>query len=152
MCPCLSHQDCKVGLWRSTNHVGDEALVSGRIQDGEMFFLSFKVSSPDLHRLPLVPLLLVCVQSPRQVPATSMFIYQFSLLTTVLSSLKTAEHAALFSSVGRAQRLCPRCSGPGFESLPGALCWVSLPLLSLILFPVDSSAVLSIKPYKGQKI
>ena len=41
------------------------------------------------------------------------------------------------------QRLCPRCSGPGFESRPGALCCVSLPLF-LIPFPVASSAVLSI--------
>ena len=40
------------------------------------------------------------------------------------------------------QRLCPRGSGPGFQSWPGALCCVSLPL-SLILFPVMSSAVLS---------
>ena len=55
---------------------------------------------------------------------------------------------APFISVGRAlshiQRLCPR-----FESRPGALCWMSLPF-SLILFPVKSLSVLSIKPYKGQ--
>lgn len=66
-----SHQDCQVGLWRAADHVRDEALVSGRIQDGEMFFLGLKVGPPDLHCLALVPLLLVGVQSPRQVPAPS---------------------------------------------------------------------------------
>ena len=49
------------------------------------------------------------------------------------------------------QRVCPRCSGPGLESRPGALCCVSL-LLSLILFPVTSSANLSIKPLKANNI
>lgn len=73
-----SHQDCKVSLWRSANHVGDEALVSGRIEDGEMFLLSLKVRSANLHRLPLVSLLLVCVQSPGQVPVTSMSIQEMS--------------------------------------------------------------------------
>lgn len=42
-----------------------------------------------------------------------------------------------FRSVGRAashiQRLCPRCSGPGFESWTGALCCMYVPL-SLTLF------------------
>lgn len=36
-----------------------------------MFLLRLKVSSPDLHRFPLVSLLLVRVQSPRQVPTPS---------------------------------------------------------------------------------
>ena len=48
------------------------------------------------------------------------------------------------------QRLCPRCSRPRFDSRPGLLCCVSLPL-SLILFHVTSSATLLIKPYKRQK-
>ena len=39
------------------------------------------------------------------------------------------------------QRLCPHCNGPGFESQPGALCCVSLPLSVSYL----SRAVLSIK-------
>ena len=34
------------------------------------------------------------------------------------------------------QRLCPRCSGSGFDSRQGSLCCVLL-LLSLILFPVE---------------
>ena len=37
------------------------------------------------------------------------------------------------------------CSKPGFNSRPGSLCCVSFPL-SLSLFPVISSAVLTIKP------
>ena len=41
-------------------------------------------------------------------------------------------------------------AGPGFESRPGALCCVSLPL-SIILFLVTSSAGLSIKPKKYLK-
>lgn len=65
------HQDSQVSLRRSANHVGDEAFVSGGVQDGEMFLLGLKVSSPNLHRFPLVSLLLVCVQSPRQVPTPS---------------------------------------------------------------------------------
>ena len=54
---------------------------------------------------------------------------------------------APFNSVERAphvQRLCPRCSVPGFDSRPGALCFVSLPL-SLIPFPVTAFAILSLK-------
>lgn len=90
-----SHQNRQVGLWRSTDHVGDEALVTGGVQDGEMFFLSLKVSSPDLDRLPLVSLLLVCVQSPRQVPATSMFIYSFMFHKTVLWALTSCNQKPL---------------------------------------------------------
>lgn len=48
--------------------------------------------------------------------------------------------------MSHAQRLCPSCSSPGLESRSGALFCVSL-----VLFPVVSSAVLWIKPYKGQK-
>lgn len=72
------------------------------------------------------------------------------------------EHRAPFSSVGRAashvQRLCSRCSRPGFESRPRVLgsspgfesfAACHSPPLSLILFPAISEAVQSIKPYKG---
>ena len=48
--------------------------------------------------------------------------------------------AQLVERVSHVHRLCPRCSGP--ESRPGALYCVSLPL-SLILFPVMASAILS---------
>ena len=53
-------------------------------------------------------------------------------------------------STGRASVPCTealsRCCG--LESRPGALCRVSLPL-SLVLFPVISSAELTVKQYKG---
>ena len=60
-----------------------------------------------------------------------------------------------FSLVGRAGVPCTEAlsslGGPGSESRPGAPFCLSLPL-SLILFPVISSAVLTIiKPYKSQK-
>ena len=48
------------------------------------------------------------------------------------------------------QRVCPRCSRPGFDSWPRSLCCLSLPN-SLILFPVTSSAELSNKTIKGHK-
>ena len=44
--------------------------------------------------------------------------------------------AQLVEQVSHVQRLCPRCSRPGFDSRPGSLCCVSLPL-SLTLFPVQ---------------
>ena len=56
----------------------------------------------------------------------------------------------LAEQASHVQRICPCCSGPGFESQPGTLCCKWVPL-SLILFPVISKVVLSIKPYKGQK-
>ena len=59
--------------------------------------------------------------------------------------------AQLVERVSSVQRLCPRCSGPGFDSRPEFLCCVSLPL-SPTLFPVTSSTVLSIKPRKAKKI
>ena len=46
------------------------------------------------------------------------------------------------------QRLCPRCSGPGFDSRPGSLC--HSPSLSFC-FLSKSSAVLSIKPKRPKK-
>ena len=59
--------------------------------------------------------------------------------------------AQLVERASHVQRLCPRCGGPGVRVLawaPFATCLST----SLILFPVISSAVLSIKPIKGQKI
>ena len=53
--------------------------------------------------------------------------------------------------VSHVQGPCPRCSGPRLESQPGALCCMSLPL-SLDLFPVMSSVVLSIKAKKIKSI
>ena len=50
-----------------------------------------------------------------------------------------------------AQRLCPRCSGPGFEPWPGALCCVSLPL-ALNLFPVISFSCSFNKAWKPKNI
>ena len=44
--------------------------------------------------------------------------------------------AQLVEQVSHVQRLCPRCSRPGFDSRPGSLCCVSFPL-SLTLFPVQ---------------
>lgn len=63
-----THQYCQVSLWRPTDHVGDKAFVARGIQDSKVLFFSLKVGSPDFHGLPLVPLLLVGVQCPRQVP------------------------------------------------------------------------------------
>ena len=62
------HQHGQVRLRRASDHVGDEALVSWGIQDGKVLFFCLKVGAAHLHRLPLVPLLLVCVQSPGEVP------------------------------------------------------------------------------------
>ena len=63
-----THQHCEVRLRRPTDHVGHKALMSRRVQDGEVLLLCLKVRPAYLHRLPLVPLLLVGVQSPGQVP------------------------------------------------------------------------------------
>ena len=57
--------------------------------------------------------------------------------------------AQLIEQASHVQRLCPCYSGPRFDSRPGSLCCVSLPL-PLILFPVTSSSELSIKAIKGQ--
>ena len=57
--------------------------------------------------------------------------------------------AQLEERASHVQRLCPCCSGAGFESRPETPCCVTLPP-SLILFPVMFPAVLSIKA-KGQK-
>ena len=60
--------------------------------------------------------------------------------------VKTVVPGTPFSSVGSGASHVPRlCSGPGFDSWPESLCCVSLPL-SLPLFPVISSADLSIRP------
>ena len=56
------------------------------------------------------------------------------------------------SSVGSAQPMCRRlCSGPGFDSRPGSLCCMSLPISYPASCP-NSSATLSIKPKKAKKI
>lgn len=65
--------------------------MSGGVEDGEVFFLGFKVSSPHLDRLPLVSLLLVRVQSPRQVPAATMFNYPFMINESAAYFLETQE-------------------------------------------------------------
>ena len=48
--------------------------------------------------------------------------------------------AQLVEWASQVQMLCPRCSGPGFESRPGALCCVSI----LLNPPLSLQAVLSI--------
>lgn len=58
--------------------------------------------------------------------------------------------AQLVQWASHEQRLCPHCSAPMFKSRPGVLCCVSLPR-SLILFPVMSQYVLSIKSYQDHK-
>ena len=66
----------------------------------------------------------------------------------VIKNVTVTRHclAHLVEQASHVQRLCPRCGGPGFESRPGCP-W---PRVSLILFPVISSAVLLIKLIKGQ--
>ena len=49
-------KDGKVGLAGAANHIGDEGFVAGRVQNGEMLFLSFKVSSTDLYGFALFSL------------------------------------------------------------------------------------------------
>ena len=56
--------------------------------------------------------------------------------------------AQLVKKVSHLQRLCRRCRGPRFNSRPGSICCMSIPLSSCFLS--KSSAVLSIKP-KGPK-
>lgn len=97
------HQDSQVSLRRSADHVGDEALVSGGVQDGEMFLLRLKVSSPNLHRLPLVSLLLVCVQSPRQVPTPSK--------SYCVSTKTFNEHLRLTARWRQGSKVIHICSG-----------------------------------------
>lgn len=101
-----AHQDCQVGLRRPSDHVGDEALVSGGVQDGEMFLFRLKVSSPNLHRLPFVPLLLVCVQSPRQVPAT-MFINLNKSICRFSFAVKMKHVSGPFADVGQSSEISP---------------------------------------------
>ena len=80
------------------------------------------------------------------------FLYEMSLYChSIISSTEiaiTGRHLAQL--VAQAFHVLRLCSRPGFDSWPGSLCCVSLPL-SLTLFPVTVSAVLSIKPKRCQK-
>lgn len=102
----LADQDSQVGLRCSSDHVGDKAFVSRGVQDGEMFLLCLKVSSPHLYRLPFVPLLLVCVQSPWQVPAR-----MFTNLITVKQPRKKKKSAGFSLPEERELTMSP-CSFP----------------------------------------
>ena len=62
---------------------------------------------------------------------------------SVMEKLWECRLAQMVEWASHVQRLCPRCGGHRFESRPRTLCHVSL-----ILFPVTSSAVLTIKAPK----
>ena len=64
----VTYQDCNISLRCSTDHVGHEASVTRGIKDGEVLAVRLKESPADLDGLSFVPLLQVCVESPRQVP------------------------------------------------------------------------------------
>ena len=73
-------EDGKVGLAGASDHVGHVGLVAGRIENREMLLLCLEVGAPHLYRLSLVPLLLVGIHAPRQVPSLSVFILRLFLV------------------------------------------------------------------------
>ena len=64
----VTDQDGNISLRSTTNHVWYKALVSGCIEDCEVFAVGLKERPADLHSLAFVALLKVCVQCPWQIP------------------------------------------------------------------------------------
>ena len=73
-------EDGEVCLTGAPDHVGHEGLVAGRVQDREVLLVCLEVRSAHLHRLALIPLLLVGVHAPGQVPGLSVLLLGFLLI------------------------------------------------------------------------
>ncbi len=98
----MSYQNTDISLCGSADHVGDKASMPRGIEDGESFHAGLKGGSAYLHCLALlgeegveslamgilyghkhthlVPLLLVGVQSPGEVPRLSILLFRLTFI------------------------------------------------------------------------
>lgn len=79
-----THQHCQISLRCATDHVRDKALVSRRVQDGEVLLFRLKIRTAYLHCFTLISLLLICIKSPREVPEENTKMIHFKTKTAVL--------------------------------------------------------------------
>ena len=78
--PSRYDQDSNVGLRGAADHVGHETLVARRVQNNKMLVFGLEEGAAHLDRLALLALLLIRVQSPRQVPGLAILLLGFALI------------------------------------------------------------------------